>query len=147
MALMMISLSVWFCQHDQGEMPYITMCVRLVVACRAAAFAVEANEDSANDKAVTPVLERDDNSPELQAIYDAEAKFPGKWIAVTMSILAMLILLSLIKGGKGDSFAGVECGSAAYGVVIAATFVFLVGCTIVALRWARADQAHKERCG
>jgi len=57
---------------------------------------------------------------QLEAILAKEAQFPWKPIAFTFFQLFVLIVLGLIKGGKtGESFAGVSCGSPAYGSIIA----------------------------
>ncbi len=89
-----------------------------------------------------------DNVLELEEIYAEEARFPWKYIVITFSELIVIVILNLVKGGSsGASFAGVECGTGAYGGIIAAQWVFLVACSASAAVWIRKGYLRKVALG
>lgn len=78
-----------------------------------------------------------------QQIKEEEGKFPWVYIGITFSELAGLIILNLIKGGKGSSIANVECGAGAYWAVTAATFIYLIGCALFGMWFVKRKYERK----
>ena len=78
-----------------------------------------------------------------QQIREEEEKFPWIYIGITFSELVGLIVLNLIKGGKGSSIANIECGTGVYWAVTAATFVYLIGCALFGMWFVKRKYERK----
>eukprot|EP00730_Choanoeca_flexa_P012391 TRINITY_DN4159_c0_g1_i1.p1 TRINITY_DN4159_c0_g1~~TRINITY_DN4159_c0_g1_i1.p1 ORF type:complete len:496 (+),score=114.36 TRINITY_DN4159_c0_g1_i1:220-1707(+) len=73
-----------------------------------------------------------------------ESKFPWFYIILTFSELGGLILLNLIKGGRGNSIAGVDCGTGEYWGVVVSSFVYLILCSFLGYVIVKRDFEAKK---
>eukprot|EP00056_Hartaetosiga_gracilis_P008697 m.125074 g.125074 ORF g.125074 m.125074 type:complete len:551 (+) comp12974_c0_seq1:2383-4035(+) len=79
----------------------------------------------------------------LQKIHKREAAMPWVPIMITLVELVGVVVFSLLRGGKGQSLANVECGDGGYWGFQAATFVFLVLMTYVGFVYVKKNHTLK----
>lgn len=85
---------------------------------------------------------------ELAAVYEEERSVPGWKFGLLWAVFALVIGVSLLKGGGGyPSPIGISCGSSGFWVLTAAMFVFIVGVSVYVGQHLSANTQQKKRLG
>ena len=85
---------------------------------------------------------------ELELIKAEEMRFPWRFLLVTFCFLALILLLSLMRGGRSKSqasFVGVTCGSPGFIVVIVLQFFICITATVASMVWVRREFLRKVK--
>lgn len=90
--------------------------------------------------------DEDEERAQLSVIMRGEGRLPLNYLGVSVLFLGLLLLLSLLRGGRSKtkpSFAGVTCGSTAYILLICSQFVLCILAAGVAMLWVRRQFIRK----
>jgi uncharacterized membrane protein YfcA len=79
-----------------------------------------------DDEKDTTLLSSSEKDPELLEILERERSTPFVKVAILTTMFVGIIVLNVLKGGKGESLIGIECGSTSYWLLSAFIFSWVL---------------------
>jgi len=137
---------------DDAEMQWSSSTTGSSSDLRTSAATSSSSSSSELDTTTAGFLPKDDHlsttEKELAAVYEEEKSVPGWKFGLLWSVFALVIVVSLLKGGGGyPSPVGITCGSSGFWVLTAAMFVFIVGVSAYVGQHLSANTQQKKRLG